>query len=215
MTHTLLRGQVLALLSFAAACAVPTGPSFPTAREWKGAPTTAAPHPAAEAPIAVASPKIADGIGTSYTIAKLGTFMPSGDLESLDDGLSGELIFGRQLMSILALEGSVGYLQADGGTGGFELWAVPVFVNLRLSVPILFFEPYGGIGVGGMYADYQSAGLGSSDDFVLAGSAFVGIEFGLGRLAVGAEYKYLQTEDTSDDFAIEGGTASLFVSLPF
>ncbi|MBX3461707.1 MAG: outer membrane beta-barrel protein [Planctomycetes bacterium] len=166
-------------------------------------------------PVAPAPRRI--DIGTSYTIAKLGLFQPSGDLDDLDEGSAIEVLFGRRLLSFLAVEGSLGYLEADGRRGSreFDLWAVPVFLNARASLPILFFEPYGGIGIGGLYADYKEQGQFDSNDFVLAGSAFVGLEFGLGRLAVGAEYKYLVTEDTKDDFAIEGSVVSLFMSLPF
>ncbi len=210
MVHARIGGLVLLLLTLTTACAAPARPSFPAVATL----TPTATDPVSAVP---AAPPIADGIGQSYTIAKLGTFMPAGDIEDLDDGFAAELIFGRELLSFLAIEGSLGYLQADGTFGNtqFDLWAIPAFVNVRASVPILFFEPYGGIGLGGLYADYESdAGL-ASDDFVLAGAAFVGVEFGLGRLAVGAEYKYLQSEDTDDGFAIEGSTVSLFASLPF
>jgi opacity protein-like surface antigen len=156
-------------------------------------------------------------VGKSYTMAKVGIFMPAGDIEDLDDGLSFEGVFGRELLPFLSIEGSIGYLSADGNFGPtqLDLWAVPLFVNGRVSLPILFFEPYAGVGIGGIYADYEAAGLMSDSDFVAAYQAFLGVEFGLGRLAVGAEYRYLKSEDTKDDFALEGGIASLFVSLPF
>ncbi len=161
-------------------------------------------------------PKRGDGIGSSYTILKAGVFMPAGDLEDLDDGTYFEGTFGRELLPFLAVEGQIGYLSTDGqfGATSLDLWAIPLFVNVRLSVPILIFEPYAGVGIGGIYADYE-AGSFSSSDFVLAYNAFVGLEVGLGSLAVGAEYKYVQSEDTKDDFSIEGGIASLFVSIPF
>jgi len=161
--------------------------------------------------------------GDSYTIAKIGAFMPAGDLDDggVDDGLAVDLIFGHKLMPILSIEGSIGYITADGGVGNFEIMAIPLFVNGRLSLPILIFEAYGGLGLGGIYADYEATGV-SDSDFVLAGQAFLGVEVGLGNLAIGAEYRYIKSEDTSgfvggsaDDFAIEGGIASIFVSLPF
>ncbi len=163
------------------------------------------------------SAAIADGIGESYTMAKLGVFMPDGDIGGLDDGVAGELIFGRELLPFLAVEGSLGYLSADGrfGPTTMDLWAIPLFVHLRGSLPVLFFEPYAGVGIGGLYADYDAGSAFSSTDFVAAWDAFLGLEFGVGGLAIGAEYRYLQTEETKDDFAIEGSTASLFVSLPF
>lgn len=177
---------------------------------WSG--ESVSPVPSASAP----APKIADGIGESYTIIKAGTFIPEGDISDLDEGFSGEVIFGRSLMHFLAIEGSVGYIDIDGSYGAtqLELMVIPLMVNLRASLPVLFFEPYLGLGAGGVYADYSAGGF-SDSDFVGAMNAFIGIEFGLGRTAIGAEYKYLQTSDTDDGFAIEGGTASLFVSIPF
>jgi hypothetical protein len=163
------------------------------------------------------APRRGDGIGRQYTIAKIGTFMPSGDIEHLNDGVAAEVIFGRALLPFLAVEGSLGYLAADGNFLGthLDLWAIPVFVNARASVPVLFFEPYAGVGIGGMYVDYKASGVYSNTDFVSAWDTFIGLEVGLGRLAVGAEYKYVQSSDTKDHFAIEGSSATLFVSLPF
>lgn len=173
--------------------------------------------PAREVEAATTTPRLADFIGKPYTIVKAGTFLPSGDLTDLDDGVAGELIFGRSVLSFLAIEGSLGYLNADGQFGAtpFELWAVPAFVNVRASLPVLFFEPYVGAGVGGMFADYSAGSLYSNSDFVAAYDAFVGLEFGIGNLAVGAEYKYVRSDDTENDFSIEGNTATLFVSIPF
>jgi opacity protein-like surface antigen len=193
---------------FLAACAVPSAnvQLAPRFLAEEGVETTAAEPPRREG-----------GIGDSYTILKAGAFMPAGDLEDLDDGYSAEVIFGRELLSFFALEGQVGYLATDGqyGSTQLDLWAVPLFVNARFSLPILFLEPYAGAGIGGMYADYDAGSAFSDSDFVLAYSAFIGVEFGIGSLAVGAEYKYVQSEDTKDDFSIEGGMASLFVSIPF
>jgi hypothetical protein len=163
------------------------------------------------------TPRRGDGIGKQYTIAKVGTFMPSGDIQHLNDGVAAEVIFGRALLPFLAVEGSLGYLQADGNFLGthLDLWAIPVFVNARASVPVLFFEPYAGVGIGGMYVDYKASGVYSNTDFVSAWDTFLGLEVGLGRLAIGAEYKFVQSSDTKDHFAIEGSSATLFVSLPF
>ena len=213
-----VRSFALSSLLFLGACSTPTQilmtPGFRVSEIPSAAPATEC------APVATSDsallPKRGDGIGNSYTIAKVGAFMPAGDLEDLDDGVYFEGIFGRELLPFLAVEGQIGYLATDGqfGSSTLDLWAVPLFVNARFSLPILFFEPYAGVGIGGMYADYE-AGSFSSSDFVMAYQGFVGVEFGLGNLAIGAEYKYVKSEDTKDDFAIEGGVASLFVSIPF
>jgi len=211
--RTLLTSFLLVSMTACTGVAVRSGPVVSVMPEadappWSG--ESVSPVPSAPAP------KIADGIGESYTIIKAGTFIPGGDISDLDEGFSGEVIFGRSLMHFLAIEGSVGYIDIDGSYGAtqLELMVIPLMVNLRASLPVLFFEPYLGVGAGGVYADYSAGGF-SGSDFVGAMNAFIGIEFGLGRTAIGAEYKYLQTSDTDDGFAIEGGTASLFVSIPF
>ena len=191
---------------FLAACAVPPQPSAVDAFEPTESATAAL----------LAVPRRA-GSEKSYTVAKGGVFMPSGDIEDLDDGAAVELIFGRDLMPFLSIEGSLGYLGAEGNVGAFDfdLWAVPLFVNGRLNLPILIFEGYAGIGFGGMYVDYEATGLFSDEDFVFAGSAFLGAEVGLGGVALGIEYKYVQSEETKNDFSVEGSVVSVFASLPF
>lgn len=203
------RLPVLSSLLFLAACAVPPA-SVQVAPVLLGAEDGAV-------ATAAQPPKLGDGIGNAYTIVKVGAFMPGGDIEDLDDGYFADVIFGRELLPFFAIEGQIGYLTADGGYGStqLDLWAVPLFVNGRFSVPILFFEPYAGVGFGGLYADYDAGATFSESDFVMAYSAFLGLEVGVGSLAVGAEYRYIQSEDTKNDFAIEGGMASLFVSIPF
>ncbi|MCA8965181.1 MAG: outer membrane beta-barrel protein [Planctomycetes bacterium] len=216
-----MRSTLLLVLLLTAACAVghERAPFATSGPLHDPAPIESDGDASTPAAFAVAAPprKILDSIGSSYTIVKAGAFLPSGDLEDLDDGISGELIFGRSVLSFLALEGSVGYLGTDGqfGSTQLDLYAIPVFVNARASLPVLFFEPYAGVGIGGMFVDYSASGLYSASDFTGAWNGFVGLEFGLGRLAIGAEYKYIQSADTKDDFAVEGSTASLFVSMPF
>lgn len=216
--HVIGRSVASSLLLFLTACATAPVTDMAPLRvavatdDAAAAPRTDDAMAPAVAPV---TPKRVLG-GDSYTIGKVGMFMPAGDLDNLDDGLAAEVIFGHKLMPFLSIEGSLGYLSAEaqGGSNQFDLTAIPLFVNGRLSLPILILEAYGGVGVGGIYADYE-AGAFSDSDFVLAYQAFIGLEVGLGNLAVGAEYKYLQSEDTSDNFSIEGGIASLFVSVPF
>ena len=60
-----------------------------------------------------------------------------------------------------------------------------------------------------------SAGNFDDDDIVAAYQAFIGCGIGLGKLQVGLEYKFVQSDDTKDNFAVEGSTVSLFAMLPF
>jgi opacity protein-like surface antigen len=152
--------------------------------------------------------------GDSYTILRAGAFFPDGDISSLDTGSSVDILFGTELLPFLGLEISLGYLGADGGASGDEFWAIPAFVNARASVPILVLEPYAGAGVGGMYADYQVGAL-EGDDFVAAWNAFLGVAVGLSDLAVGAEYRYLQSEEADDIRSLEGSVVAVFGQLPF
>jgi opacity protein-like surface antigen len=215
---------------FLAACAVPT--ARPGARpraidsEWNTS-TRARPASFATAPLAVtnvdaeaptaAPPKSIVG-GDSYTVGKIGTFIPEGDISELDEGVAVEVVFGKKLLPILAIEGSIGYLGADGQFGGFDvnLDTIPLFVNGRVGLPVLIFELYGGIGIGGIYVDFSGLPQNvDNSDFVAAMQAFLGVEFGLGGVGVGAEYKYVASDNTNADLRIEGGVAQLFVTMPF
>jgi opacity protein-like surface antigen len=214
---------------FLAACAVPTTKPAALPRvidsEWSTT-TRARPASFATAPVEVpavvpeeptaATPRVL-GNADSYTVGKIGVFMPEGDLSNLDDGVAVEVVFGKKLLPILAIEGSIGYLGTDGSIGGFDVNvdSIPLFVNGRVGLPVLVFELYGGIGIGGIYVDYSGAQGFDNNDFVAAMQGFLGLEFGLGGVGVGAEYKYVASDDTKDDFRVEGGVAQLFVTMPF
>jgi hypothetical protein len=192
----------------------------PTRTAATGAPLIVAAHTTEPTELAtataLATPRLADD-DSGYTIAKAGWFSPDGDIDGLDDGAAVELAFGRKLIPFLSIEGSIGYLSADGNVGSqpLDLWALPLFVNGRFSVPILVFEGFVGAGIGGMFVDYEATGLFSDEDFVFAGNVVLGAEVGLGGFAAGIEYKYITTEETKNDFSVEGSILSLFASLPF
>lgn len=203
-----------------AACAtgrVPTG--LPAAALRTDEPVVAAPAAAtpraaspALAPAPVAPPRGLLG-GDGYTRLALGAFAPASDLDALDTGVYGHVAFGTDLLPFLAVEASLGYLDAEGSLNQ-ELTAVPALLSGRVQLPLLVFEAYGGVGVGGMLADYE---VGAADDteFLLAGTAFAGLELGVGRLAVGVEYRYLTSEETDAGFAVEGHCALVTLTLPF
>lgn len=169
-------------------------------------------RPVAPGNTSAAAPKLLLG-GGGYTRVSIGTFQPSGDIDALDSGYYAQVAFGTDLLPILAIEAAVGYLSADGSSAG-ELAAVPVFVQGRLQIPVAILELYGGAGVGGMFADYE-LGLADDSEFVYAHTAFLGAEVGLGRVALGLEYRYLASEDTDPGFAIEGHCGLVCLTLPF
>lgn len=153
------------------------------------------------------------GDSDGYTRVKVGAFYGEEDLESLDTGVAAEVVFGQDVLPFLDLEVSAGYIEADGDLDA-EVWAVPLFLQARASVPIAILEPYAGVGVGAIYVDASVLGQ-SSSDFVIAGTGFVGLEVGLGNLAVGAEAKYLRSDTIDSAFEFEGWTGMVFLSLPF
>jgi hypothetical protein len=220
-------------LLFLAACAVPTAKpaSLPRVVDSEGSASTGT-RPAAFGAVPVALPAALPAVdyeesaialpkrlgnADSYTLGKIGVFIPEGDLSDLDEGVAFELAFGKKLLPFLAIEGSLGYLGADGRVGSIDVNvdSIPLFVNGRLSLPVIVVELYGGIGIGGIYTDYSGSSAFDDSDFVAATQAFIGIEFGLGGLGVGAEYKYVASDETKDDFRIEGGVGNLFVTMPF
>jgi opacity protein-like surface antigen len=170
----------------------------------------------AAASVPVPGEKLIGGDG-GYTMLKLGAFYGQGDLEDLDTGLAAEVVFGKEILSFLAVEAALGYIQADGGSGtsDFEVWAVPVMAQARLSLPIPVVEPYVGVGLGGIYVDAQAGAAYDASDFVFAASAFAGVAVGIGNLAIGLEGKYLVSDEVDSRFDFEGATGTLFVSLPF
>jgi opacity protein-like surface antigen len=191
----------------AAAAEVPPGGADNAANEANAANSANPTNPAPAAPL----PKGLFGGG--FTRARLGAFVPTGDLDTLDDGVFGEVGFGTGLLPLLSAEVSLGYLQADNAAGA-ELTAVPLFVNARVDVPILVFGIYAGVGVGGLLADYEVLGVDDSE-FLVASRAFAGLEFGLGNLAVGAEYQYLASDETDAGFTIEGHAGLVTLTIPF
>jgi opacity protein-like surface antigen len=217
--------SLLALVALSSACALRTHgdaphslasaqPSWERTEPVTAPGASAAPAPAvtaAPATAAVAVPKLFHDDG--YTRLSLGVFDPSGDIKALDTGYYAQVAVGGDVLRFLALEASLGYATADG-PGDTELRLVPLFVNARAQLPIVIFELYGGLGVGGMWADYE---FGADDDseFLLAGTAFAGAEVGLGKLALGLEYRYIASEETDRDFAIEGHCGLVTLTLPF
>jgi hypothetical protein len=148
-----------------------------------------------------------------FTRLRFGSFTPTGDIDALDTGLHADLAFGSNLLPFLGVEASLGYISAEGSNGQ-ELTAVPLFLSGRLELPILVFEAYAGLGVGGMFADWQVAGSNDSD-FLLASTGFLGAEVGLGDLNIGLEYRYLTSEEADNGPTIEGHSAMLSLTLPF
>jgi len=206
---TAMRSALLTLVVFSSACATRLPEPAANSDAWLDAPTLAAP-PRATPTAAAPMPLVGDD---GYTKFSFGSFTPIGDIDGLDTGYYAQVAFGGNLIPLVALEGSVGYFSADG-PGGSRIEGVPLLLSARLQVPITVLRVYGGGGIGGTYVDYE-AGPADDSEFLLTGTAFLGLEIGVGKLAVGAEYRYLVTEDTNPGFAIEGNCGLLTLTLPF
>src|SRR5687768_1432142 len=90
-------GRSLALVSLAACSIAPDrADAAVTAARYRN--DGAIPRAVAAPREATPPPRILGGVGKSYTIGKVGIFLPSGDIDSLDDGVSAEVVFGRQLL---------------------------------------------------------------------------------------------------------------------
>lgn len=209
---------VLVLSLALAACAVGRRPATDLAASLRAAPPPEASTqpPRAGTPTSAASepraPRAFFG-DDSYTRLAFGPAVPAGDIDGLDTGVYGHVAFGTELLPILAIEASFGYLAFEGDPDQ-EVTALPALLSARVQLPLLVFEAYGGVGVGGMLADYD---FGAADDteFLLAGTAFAGLELGLGGVAVGLEYRYLTSEEADPGFAIEGHCGLVTLTLPF
>jgi hypothetical protein len=205
-----VRAFALSLLVAGAACST-AAPAPPTGFQF-----TALGPAAAEQ----AGQKVAYRDDDAYTAAMAGVFMPGGDLGDLCDGVMATLIMGRDLVPAVSVEAEVGYLDAEGPfqANDFHLWAIPAFVNWRFRLPIRFVRPYLGGGLGVLYADYESVGRYSTTEYLFAWNGFGGLEVEIGSFAFGAEYKYVwaeESDETVDQFNIEGQSLTAFLSLRF
>ncbi len=137
--------------------------------------------------------------GPDYLSLKAGPLWFTHDLDSLDTGVSTEIAFGYRFIRILSVELQSGYFGAEDPDGSTktDVWGIPVAVNVKLSLPLLLFQPYVGVGVGGYYvhAEVETAvNTTRDDDFVFGGNAFVGLGLRLGPISAGVEVKYVVTE---------------------
>ena len=212
---TRLPAMVLGALLLSA-CATPrvVGPKTAGFAAWPESASAASAEMRVAPKAATASAPVPKLIGSDgYTRFSVGSFTPAGDIDGLDTGYFGEVAFGTEVLPFLSLEAALGVFAAEGDFDT-DLTGVPLVLNGRLEVPILIVELYGGLGVGGMYADYN-LGVLEDSDFLLCGTAFVGLEVGLGKLAVGAEYRYITAEEADPGFTIEGHCGLLTFTLPF
>jgi len=151
-------------------------------------------------------------VGSGYTNFMLGYY--NSKVNGAGEGEIFNLRFGRYFTSLISLEGELGFFQTNG-IGDNRLRGLPVMANGRINLPLLMFEVYGGVGLGGIYYDSRIGGV-KSDDWIWAGNAFIGAAFSiLDKLQVGIEGKYYQTETAPQplDEKLEGYGVFLYAGL--
>ena len=158
-------------------------------------------------------------------VFKGGVFVPKGDIDELDNGFSGEVLYNRYLTKNFAMEAGGGLYHSEGTFNGVEpvvgsytekdeISVVPVKFNIKAIVPFSIGEFYLGGGVGLYLATVESnitsTGLGSfsldASDVVFGAQFKAGTIFNINeKLFFGIEGEYMITdtaEFTEDVFGV-------------
>lgn len=144
------------------------------------------------------------------------------DAES-STGFAGELAFGRYFSPSFALELGVGYFRSNGtvedGTSAqheLDFNVIPVLVSAKVFVPVGHVFPYGEVGVGAYFSEFDV----SDNANTFEGTSTFGVHAGAGvnvdvssRVFVGLETRYVwndpefggqEIELNGNDYALEG-----------
>jgi opacity protein-like surface antigen len=142
---------------------------------------------------------------------------PNSGSASFDPGVRGDLAIGYNFNDSWAVElesgaiwnsiDSIGGQSLSSQGESFDLYQVPILVNVIYKYPIHKWTPYWGLGIGGVFTDAeisQSGGSASSSDFTFAYQAEAGIKYALCSHAyVDIGYKFFGTLDHDWNFAGE------------
>jgi len=147
----------------------------------------------------------------SYLIGKVGAYIP--DESNVNTGFNGEIGYGFNLVprpGLLAIEGTLGYLYADSKRlDGYKFQAdvMPLAVSLKAGVEAKPFTFYVGGGFDllfvSMEAKYRNwyRSSDSDNDVIWGGHVMAGVTVDINpHMFVGAEVKYLATQDMSMSF---------------
>jgi outer membrane protein with beta-barrel domain len=167
----------------AAAAPAPAVPAVPPATA--SAPVAAAP--------AVAPTTAAPEAYGSYLVLKGGWFGTSSDFEGESFGGAGEWELAVGTGRVLGIELGVGSMTTS--SGDLEVRTVPLLLTLRLGIPIAMVVPHVDLGAG-LY--FNRASLRDRDvDATTAGwQAGLGCDVLLGRLLLGADFRYMGISPT-------------------
>jgi opacity protein-like surface antigen len=158
--------------------------------------------------------------GEAYGRVGFGVLDPHGDVGHLDTGFYADMTFGRPVTSFFSMEATLGWFDITGSTNHQEVYGAPLTVNARFDLPVGIFEPYLGGGIGGVWADAKASGFGSDDSVAVLLDAFAGVQVDLGGFALGAEFRYMKSDDLLGPggighFQLEGSSFVLTGRLPF
>jgi opacity protein-like surface antigen len=185
----------------------------------------------------------------SYLAIKGGIYSPSASfsLENIDvettfdgdtrTGVDGELAIGHYFLPTLALELGVGYFKGTGSLAEtpvreVDFDVIPIIVSAKALIPAGSVDPYGELGIGAYFSEFNVDGNANSFD----GSTTFGLHAGAGlnvnfaqRFFLGLEGRYVwanpsfgdqtiklnDTEYALNGFNLNGFTTTLALGLGF
>lgn len=171
------RFVALALLLPALALAQQAAPATPPPASAPVAPTVVTPTATA--------PKEDYG---SYLVLKGGWFGSADDYQGQSFDGAGEWEVAVGTGRTFGLELGAGSMTTSAGS--LEVRTIPVLLTLRLAIPIAFVAPHVDLG-GGVYFNRATLGDASFDETTLGWHAALGCDVLLGRLVVGADFRYM------------------------
>jgi hypothetical protein len=161
----------------------PAPASSPATTAATGAPA-AAPVPATAATAAATAPREYD----SYVVLKGGWFGSADDYQGQSFEGAGEWEIAVGTGRTFGFE--IGSGSMTTSAGGLEVRTIPLLVTLRLQVPIAFVAPHLDLGAG-VYFTHATIADASFDATTLGWHAALGCDVLLGRLIVGADFRYM------------------------
>lgn len=109
---------------------------------------------------------------------------------------------------LFGLQLSAGYLTT--GTSDADFKAFPILAIARIRLPLGFIAPYGEGGAGVAISTLSGVGGASSTVAAFEGIAGAGVDFYLGQLLLGAEFKYLWLNPSFTFTGQQAGTSFKF-----
>jgi hypothetical protein len=107
---------------------------------------------------------------------------------------------------ILGLELDVGYLSTGSGPADFKAW--PILAVAKIRLPLGFIAPYGEGGAGIAISSLSGVGGSSSTQTAFEGIAGAGVDFYIGQLLLGADFKYLWLNPSFTVTDVSGSSSS-------